>query len=66
MVQHGNERLVLGYHFPDVATEAYKKQAQDVLDTLCSLLIAGGATAEPVADIELARWRKVLWHVSTH
>lgn len=65
IVQHGNERLVMGYHRPDTVTgEAFEKQAQQALDTFCDLLISAGATAERAPDVELARWRKVLWYIS--
>jgi 2-dehydropantoate 2-reductase len=61
IVQHGNERLVLGYHVPNLSNDFSEKRAQEGLDAFCRLLQAGGVTAEHVSDIEAARWRKVLW-----
>lgn len=58
--QHGNERLVLGYHHPRAAISFSQAQAQSALDTLTLLLRTGGVTVEQ-ADIDVARWRKVLW-----
>lgn len=60
IAQHGNERLVLGYHKPpeDALSDTSAKAALDNFD---ALLRAGGASTE-VADIEFARWRKVLWY----
>lgn len=59
VVQHGAEKLVLGYHRRD---NLPVRPAQKALDDLCELLIAGGITAESVPDIDVARWRKVLWY----
>lgn len=59
VVQHGNESLVLGFH---------RRAGIDLslgetgLKTVCELLDAGGASIESVPDIDVARWRKVLWY----
>ena len=66
VVQHGNEKLVLGYHRPQASHSTYERTFKEVdakmqLDTFCSLLRAGGTNPEAVDDIDIARWRKVLW-----
>ncbi|KAI0769074.1 ketopantoate reductase PanE/ApbA C terminal-domain-containing protein [Trametes elegans] len=61
VVQHGNERLVLGYHRVPGADE---QPAQRSLHQLCSLFHAVGGQAEAAPDIDIARWRKVLWNAS--
>ena len=66
--QHGNERLVLGYHTPrgsDVKAQFDESKAQAALNALCTLLRTGGANIES-ANIDAARWRKVLWYVYFH
>ncbi|KAL7279797.1 hypothetical protein ACG7TL_006204 [Trametes sanguinea] len=65
IVQHGNERLVLGYHqppggFKDMAEELSKRS----LETLCSLLRSAEGNVEAASDVDVARWRKVLWNAS--
>lgn len=63
--QHGNpERLVLGYHRPHGDSPNHDEQmGRRSLDTLCGLFQAAGGNAEAVSDIDIARWRKVLWCV---
>ena len=60
ITQHGNERLVLGYHKPTVVFDDWESEAEAALARLCKLLEMGGASSE-AADIDVARWRKVLW-----
>ena len=60
IIQHGNERLVLGFHKPRDSVAFSEIKAQASVDAFCALLHAGGATAE-ADDIDFARWRKVLW-----
>ncbi|KAH9851721.1 ketopantoate reductase PanE/ApbA C terminal-domain-containing protein [Lenzites betulinus] len=68
IVQRGNEeRLVLGYHSPLVAFANAKIDMQaekQSLESLCSILRAAGGNVEAAADIDVARWRKVLWNAS--
>ncbi|KAI0081620.1 2-dehydropantoate 2-reductase [Panus rudis PR-1116 ss-1] len=70
ITQFGNERLVLGYHRPPTSTDATpsttfsKDIAREKLDTFSDILKASGANVEPVADMDAARWRKVLWNAS--
>ncbi len=63
VTQHGNERLVLGYHKAKspfrAAYEPIEEAEVRSLDSLCRMLESGGASAEP-AHIDVARWRKVL------
>lgn len=58
--QHGNERLVLGYHKSSNNAHFSENVAQASLDCLWQMLQAGGVSAER-AEIDVARWRKVLW-----
>lgn len=65
VVQHGNERLVLGYHKPKTQTNDggfSDSEAQAKLDSISDLFRQGGAHVDQ-ADIDVARWRKVLWYV---
>ncbi|CDO69898.1 hypothetical protein BN946_scf184884.g57 [Trametes cinnabarina] len=66
IVQHGNERLVLGYHrLPESPTgSAQDDLSKQSLERLCSLLHAAGGNVEPAPDVDIARWRKVLWNAS--
>ncbi|KAI0667728.1 ketopantoate reductase PanE/ApbA C terminal-domain-containing protein [Trametes maxima] len=65
VIQHGNERLVLGYHQPPKAASAdFSNTAQRSLDTLCDLLRTAGGNVESAPDVDIARWRKVLWNAS--
>jgi 2-dehydropantoate 2-reductase len=57
--RRGNERLVLGYHRSSSAAFS-ETTSQKALGRLCNLLRLGGASVEP-SDIEVARWRMVLW-----
>lgn len=66
VTQHGNEKLVLGYHRPQAshtkyATRFSKDTAIKQLDAFCDLLRAGSTNPEAAGDIDIARWRKVLW-----
>ena len=65
VVQHGSERLVIGFH---PRSELSVRSAEQALSNFCELLIAGGVSAEPVPDINVARWQKVLWYgtISEH
>lgn len=59
VTQYGTERLTIGYHQP------HADSAQAALDQITKLLSEGGCTPEPVGgDIDVARWRKVLWNAS--
>ena len=60
VTQHGRERLVLGYHVPKSNTLFSESRAQASLATLQALLKAGGGNAQ-TSEIEVARWKKVLW-----
>ncbi|KAI0373651.1 hypothetical protein BV20DRAFT_962206 [Pilatotrama ljubarskyi] len=65
IAQHGNERLVLGYHLaPDRRTELCESAAKQSLDRLCELLRMAGGNVEAATDVDIARWRKVLWNAS--
>ncbi|OCH90915.1 hypothetical protein OBBRIDRAFT_562509 [Obba rivulosa] len=68
VTQFGNERLVLGYHHPaatlKTAASFSDARAHEVLDGFCGLLRAGGANVEAAEDVDIARWRKVLWNAS--
>lgn len=66
VTQHGNEKLVLGYHRPQAAHTKYatrfsETDAKKQLDTFHDLLKAGGTNPEATDNIDIARWRKVLW-----
>lgn len=63
IVQHGNERLVIGYHraSPSVGFDETRSQAS--LDTFVQLLKSGGINVESAPDIDVARWHKVLWYL---
>ena len=62
IVQHGNERLVLGYHRPTSASPALSEDvAKTSLGELVELFRAGGSVVEAAPDADVARWRKVLW-----
>lgn len=63
ITQHGNERLVLGYHSPPDAENFSEDTSKAALDCLCESLKLGKVSAEP-AEIDVARWRKVLWCVA--
>lgn len=61
VTQRGNERLVLGYHKPASPDASFSEiHSRAALTRFCELLKKGGASPEP-ADIDTARWRKVLW-----
>ena len=61
-MQHGNERLVLGYHRPTSASPALSEDvAKKSLGELVELFRAGGSVVEAAPDADVARWRKVLW-----
>ena len=62
IVQHGNERLVLGYHrAPKGSTGFDEETSKRSLDNLCDLFRAAGGNVEAAPDVDIARWRKVLW-----
>ena len=62
VVQHGNERLVLGYHRPVSSLVGFSEDAaKKALGELVALLRAGGSVVEAAPDADVARWRKVLW-----
>ena len=64
VAQHGNERLVLGYHRPPSGTNPAwfsEESSQQSLDELCALFRTGGSNVEAALDMDVARWRKVLW-----
>lgn len=65
IAQHGNpERLVLGYHRPPGDSPNHDEQTgRRSLDTLCGLFRAAGGNVEAALDVDIARWRKVLWCV---
>lgn len=67
VAQHGNEKLILGYHQPGAAAGASQgvseHDAKGSLDTLVSMFRAAGSDAEAAPDADVARWRKVLWYV---
>ncbi|KAI0328988.1 2-dehydropantoate 2-reductase [Cubamyces sp. BRFM 1775] len=65
IVQHGNERLVLGYHrAPKGSTGFDEETSKRSLDNLCDLFRAAGGNVEAAPDVDIARWRKVLWNAS--
>ena len=62
IVQHGNERLVLGYHRPASPAAGFSEDAaKNALGELVALLRAGGSVVDAAPDADVARWRKVLW-----
>ena len=62
IVQHGNERLVLGYHRTVSSLVGFSEDAaKKALGELVALLRAGGSVVEAAPDTDVARWRKVLW-----
>lgn len=66
IVQHGNEKLVLGYHRPRAGSTTQtanfpEQTAKDSLNTLVSLFRTAGSAVEAAPDTDIARWRKVLW-----
>lgn len=64
VTQFGTERLVLGCHAGRHSPPSeFGKQS---LQTFCDILRSAGATAVAADDIDVARWRKVLWCVHTH
>ncbi|KAI0338877.1 2-dehydropantoate 2-reductase [Trametopsis cervina] len=63
VAQHGNERLVLGYHTPISTTNFSEAASRAALTRFCDLLALGGVSPEST-DIDIARWRKVLWNAS--
>ncbi|KAI9068717.1 2-dehydropantoate 2-reductase [Trametes sanguinea] len=64
IIQHGNERLVLGYHQPSGGLKDGGEDSKRSLEILCSLLHAAGGNVEAAPDVDIARWRKVLWNAS--
>ncbi|KAI0822072.1 ketopantoate reductase PanE/ApbA C terminal-domain-containing protein [Trametes gibbosa] len=68
IVQSGNrERLVLGYHsapLDSINAKVDEQAGKQSLKDLCGLFRAAGGNVEAAADIDVARWRKVLWNVS--
>lgn len=62
IVQHGNERLVLGCHAAVSRSASAGERGRADLERFCQLLQTGGVAAETVKDIDAARWRKVLWY----
>ena len=62
IVQHGNERLDLGYHRPTSPSTTFSEDAaKKSLGELVELFRAGGSVVEAAPDVDVARWRKVLW-----
>ncbi|KAI0631945.1 ketopantoate reductase PanE/ApbA C terminal-domain-containing protein [Trametes polyzona] len=61
IVQRSRERLVLGCHRIPNAREQVGEKA---LRAICELFKAGGSDVEAAVDIDIARWRKVLWNAS--
>lgn len=57
VTQFGNEKLVLGVHQPNLTGT----KGKDKLTEFCEMLQLAGADAVPTTDIDIARWRKVLW-----
>ncbi|KAI0795263.1 ketopantoate reductase PanE/ApbA C terminal-domain-containing protein [Irpex lacteus] len=63
VTQHGNERLVIGYHKPPVPVAFSEAASKSALNHFSDLLVAAGGNVE-VSEINVARWRKVLWNAS--
>ena len=65
VVQHGSERLVLGFHRPppEQASPMWfsEETSRSSLAELSALFQEAGAHVEIAADMDVARWRKVLW-----
>lgn len=57
------EKLTLGIHRREPATESGAREEQDALDLFVKLLRTGGANPDPQESIDVERWRKVLWSV---
>lgn len=62
VTQHGNERLVIGYHKPPIPSAFSETASKFALNHFSDLLVAAGGNVE-VSEIDVARWRKVLWYV---
>lgn len=62
LTQHGKEKLVIGCH-PSTAPDFHFAGATELLGRFSALFESrhGGVTIDSVPDIEVARWRKVLW-----
>lgn len=66
ITQFGTERLVLGCHASPSSSEKFPSDfGGQSLQVLCNALTSAGVIAVAANDIEIARWRKVLWYVST-
>ncbi len=57
------EKLTLGVHHREPQSPASRKEEQGALDLFVDLLRTGGANPDPQDDINVERWRKVLWSV---
>ncbi len=57
------EKLTLGIHHRVPQSTPSRKEEQAALDLFVDLLRAGGANPDPRDDINVERWRKVLWFV---
>ncbi len=62
VTQYGNERLVIGYHKPPAPVAFSEAASKAALDHFHDLLAAAGGNVE-ASEIDVARWRKVLWCV---
>jgi len=58
------EKLTLGVHHREPQSPASRQEEQGALDLFVDLLRTGGANPDPQDDINVERWRKVLWNAS--
>lgn len=65
ITQHGNERLVIGYHKPPAPSSLAESASKAALDHLFDIWKTAGTGVE-ISEIDVARWRKVLWYVICH
>lgn len=65
ITQHGNERLVIGYHKPPAPSALAQSTSKAALNNLFDILRIAGTGVE-ISEIDVARWRKVLWYVICH
>ncbi|KZT29414.1 6-phosphogluconate dehydrogenase C-terminal domain-like protein [Neolentinus lepideus HHB14362 ss-1] len=62
--QTGDERLTIGYHSPANNHPSIEADARESIDLFADLLRSGGCNPEVTNNIDVARWRKVLWNAS--
>ncbi|KAI0087052.1 ketopantoate reductase PanE/ApbA C terminal-domain-containing protein [Irpex rosettiformis] len=63
ITQHGKEELVIGYHKPPGPSAFSEDTSKVALGHFSDILQSAGAAVK-VSEIDVARWRKVLWNAS--